>query len=488
MKKLAAWFVGLLVLLCGAAALANTSIVMHVVNCKEYVSLREAPDSKSKRLKKVYLGEWVIECSEAENGYIQCTYDNNTGYIMSQYLETTAYDIFTDIMPNQMVINCSDWVSMVDSPYKGAPRVTRVPLGAIVRSCIGENSDFIFCQYKNYYGFIERTYLKKANYSAGTPSQKVIDAGRSFPALPDTMTVYNCDQWVSLREKASASATRLARVPLGARVTGCVYSGYEWVYCKYGGMWGYIQAAYLYGASSPATQVPVTIPPMTAAPVWITPTPAPSYAQRSFDSLPALPAYSDFTATGANILDVTTLSGLNVIVQYTDNDGKERIMAACYDALKNCLWSTRNESELPLVEGRLTWAMMGGTATDPQLILFVAGKGLYSYSIKPYMEVRWMLQRFMTPLMTSATTNATAMDGTVYIACDNVLYAIAPEGTVRFMARHEHQNIHWPAEIDIGVNTVTVCYDSGETDDDLYDTVTFDLEGNELYVSTRKMF
>ena len=498
MKKLVGLFIGLLLLLVSTAALAYTTPVMRVVNCKEYVSLREQPDSKSKRLKKVHLGEFVIECFDAENGFTLCTFDDRTGYIQSQYLATTSYYITDDIMMNQMVINCSESVQMYGSADKSSYKVTKVPLGAIVTGCVGTGGDYIYCEYKNKSGYINKSNLKKANYSAGTPDSKVIASGAAYPALPDSMEVINCTDWVSLREKARASATRLAKVPLGASVTGCVQVADEWVYCKYGGMWGYVQIAYLKNNSYQTPYIPPTVvqpvtakPTITVAPITnrqtgttIAPiTNRQTGTQRSFDTLPAMPSYADFTATGANILNYTSLEGINVLVQYTDQD-KERIMAVCYDSAQNYLWSVRNECSYPLIEGRLTWAMIGGKITDPQLIIYVADKGLFSYSVKQYLEVRWMIRRTEVPEMNSATCNNVATDGTLYIASDNTLYCISEDGRLLWSATHNHQNIQWPSDIVINKSTVEVCYDSNASFD-LYDTIVYDLQGNELYTATR---
>lgn len=62
---------------------------MRVVNCKEYVSLREKRSISSKRLAKVPLGALVLAYPEygAENGFIQCVYHDEYGYILAEYLE-----------------------------------------------------------------------------------------------------------------------------------------------------------------------------------------------------------------------------------------------------------------------------------------------------------------------------------------------------------------------------------------------------------------
>lgn len=58
------------------------------------------------------------------------------------------------------------------------------------------------------------------------------------------MRVVNCEDWVSLRSYASTSASRVAKVPLGADVRAYIYND-DFHYCYYNGDWGYILCDYL---------------------------------------------------------------------------------------------------------------------------------------------------------------------------------------------------------------------------------------------------
>lgn len=62
---------------------------MRIANCKEYVSLREKRAASSKRLAKVPLGALVLAFPEAgeEDGFIQCVYRDEYGYIQAKYLQ-----------------------------------------------------------------------------------------------------------------------------------------------------------------------------------------------------------------------------------------------------------------------------------------------------------------------------------------------------------------------------------------------------------------
>ena len=66
---------------------AKTSDMMRVVNCNEWVSLRERPDQESARLIKVPLNETVYHCSDYNEQFVRCEYKGMQGYILKKYLE-----------------------------------------------------------------------------------------------------------------------------------------------------------------------------------------------------------------------------------------------------------------------------------------------------------------------------------------------------------------------------------------------------------------
>ena len=60
---------------------------MRVVNCKQWVSLREKPAQNSARLAVVPLGAEVTDCVKSVKGFIYCQYEGEFGYILMKYLE-----------------------------------------------------------------------------------------------------------------------------------------------------------------------------------------------------------------------------------------------------------------------------------------------------------------------------------------------------------------------------------------------------------------
>ena len=179
MKKLLCATLCLLMALSVLPALADSvSEVMQVVNCNEYVSLRKTPDTSADRLAKVHLGEFVTNCAEASNGFVYCTWDGKTGYILAKYLKTTPWSTSNEkIIPNQMVYNCSEYVSLRQYPDTNSTRLQKVPLNAIVTGCIRYNEQFVWCTYRKDSGYILAKYLKKANYNVKTTPTPMLVSG-----------------------------------------------------------------------------------------------------------------------------------------------------------------------------------------------------------------------------------------------------------------------------------------------------------------------
>lgn len=57
--------------------------------------------------------------------------------------------------------------------------------------------------------------------------------------------IVNCNEWVSLREHADSTSLRLAKVPLGAKVTHCYDTIFDFMLCEYNGELGFIKKQYL---------------------------------------------------------------------------------------------------------------------------------------------------------------------------------------------------------------------------------------------------
>lgn len=89
MKRLAALFLLLCMVLAALPASADDEYIgrMEVVNCNEWVSLRQRPSTSAKRLVEVSLGAIVDNCQRIDDEWIYVEYDGYSGYILTKYLE-----------------------------------------------------------------------------------------------------------------------------------------------------------------------------------------------------------------------------------------------------------------------------------------------------------------------------------------------------------------------------------------------------------------
>ncbi|MCI6004612.1 MAG: hypothetical protein SOY73_07035 [Blautia sp.] len=73
----------------------NLLTIMKVVNCNEWVSLREYPDVNSNRLIKIPLGALVHNCVRYSDEFVFGEYNGLYGYVLSDYLEYFSDEIYS---------------------------------------------------------------------------------------------------------------------------------------------------------------------------------------------------------------------------------------------------------------------------------------------------------------------------------------------------------------------------------------------------------
>lgn len=442
--------------------------VMCVVNCKEWVSLREKPDTSSKRLKKVHLGELVSDCIEAKDGFIYCEFDGKYGYIKSDYLYPTEFTLSDGILKNQMVVKCEEWVSLRKEPNTSSERLKKVPLGAIVTRCVTWNGNYVYCEYKGARGYIQTKYLKDADYTATpTPTVKptvtpTATPVMTYPSINGSMVVVNCLEWVSLRAMPSSNSAQLKQVPLNAVVENCVQVNDKYIFCSYEGAYGYININYLeeYTGLSP----------------------------EGFADLPDLPAFDELLAAGENVLAWSDGKHL-VLAQRAYAEDHEELLAVCYSPELKPLWAYACQSE-GIAQLTGTNAMMGGTAEDPQLITYVTGRGLVAISVnEPAASVAWEITEGDVTAMSGSTVSAVDTNGNLYLcgSFDDAPMCIDAEGSILWEAENEDPDIYWPYRINIRENTIEVFYDSyHETEELLCYVITYSkINGSRISVETR---
>ena len=494
MKRFLCGLICLTLLLSAVPALAvGVTDVMIVANCSEWVSLRESPDTASKRLKTVRLGEFVTDCTMATNGFVHCCYEGVWGYILFQYLQPTNYSSAEGFVGNQMVVNCKDWVSMRESPDNTSKRVAQVPLGTVVTGCLAYYAgDFIYCRYNGREGYISSTYLRSAYYDALKKNEKVVsDAAGKYPAIVGQMQVVNCKEWVSLRVRASDASSRITKVSLGEYVDNCVQVSDQFVYCRYKTLWGYIQIQYLQGRQ--ATVAPTVTPVVTPTMVPVvtpyipgfTPTPVPGGNDGEVESIFAWmdrPSYNLLSQLGTGVVDYTAENDYTILVRRAYGQ-REELVAVCYDPDLRPLWQTGVMAGSEMGNELQTAAFVAGTSGAPQIVLYEVEEGFTAYGVGPWTGVLWQTPNTVAQAGGSICA-ITDEDGRIYVAFEGKLLSLSPAGAVLWRMEYPDERIARPFEINIRNGYLEVYYDTDVEHANLCWRATYSRNGQLLMLSS----
>ena len=196
-----------------------------VVNCDNWVTLRRSASTSAASVAKVPLGA-TVEVYAYNSQFAECYYLGMHGYILTAYLSGGD----DDYMGEMYVVNCNEFVTLRKHPSTSAASVTKVAKGQKVDAYY-YNSTFARCTYRGMEGYILLEYLSSSPAS-------------TRGSYMGTMTVTNCDSWVTLRSAPSTKAGTVTRVPRGDTVEAYRYDG-QFAECYYSGLHGYILLKYL---------------------------------------------------------------------------------------------------------------------------------------------------------------------------------------------------------------------------------------------------
>ena len=160
----------LICLLFTAAALAqgNAGSVMRVVNCQEWVSLRERPDARSQCLVEVPLGALVENCRKENKTFYYGEFRGMSGYIMTQYLETAA-DVLSD--PSEMMIIGGQWAPMYADTTENATLLQWMAPGERLKDAREPVDGFIYGSCRGVKGYVA-AHLAAPAENAGDEASK----------------------------------------------------------------------------------------------------------------------------------------------------------------------------------------------------------------------------------------------------------------------------------------------------------------------------
>ena len=153
MKKIIALLVLFSVLLLALPSQAETYYLgaMEVVNCDEWVSLREEPSTSSKRLAKVSLGATVHSCQAVDEEWIYAEFDGHAGYILAEYLQSC--EGVTHF--SAMLITNGEEDAVFYADMGGEMPIGTIPMNTVVRNCQEMLSGLTYVEYNGLCGFVD---------------------------------------------------------------------------------------------------------------------------------------------------------------------------------------------------------------------------------------------------------------------------------------------------------------------------------------------
>ena len=210
---------------------------MEVVNCQSWTSLRSYPDSSAPRLMKVPAGAVVYNCYYQDERFTYCEYNGVGGYILNNNLSFiygyVGYEYSEDdYIGNCQIVNCQSYASLRDYPSTSANLLVRVPLGDIVTNVFYQDERFSYCIYNGVEGYILNNNLSWISGGSNASAYDETWIGDAY--------IVNCLTYASLRELPDTSSYRLAKVPLGSKVTDCYYVNDRFACVTWNGYVGYI--------------------------------------------------------------------------------------------------------------------------------------------------------------------------------------------------------------------------------------------------------
>ena len=282
----------------------------------------------------------------------------------------------------------------------------------------------------------------------------------ALPACAEgAMRVVNCEEWVSLRSQPSRSAERIAQIPLGETVTGCVPRDDEFTYCEYKGLSGYVLSSYLAPVTDRVTEDGI------------------GFTLFSLNDILALnEPFLDGEAGGYRV--VASRCG----VSNEDGTGGEYLRVGCFlDGAPVWGYATHKDG-VGQYDG--LHAFLSGTQDEPYVGIHNVSIGLLAVSPRDG-ESLFSLPASEVPLGCIACC-ATGADGTLYTAGADGPgpLAISAEGKLLWTGDLDDPDIYWPYDMQVRGDGLLVHYDSPAENG--HPVVLFGFDGSVQWVSSEE--
>ena len=155
-------FVLMLMCLMGCACAESEWTQATVVNCEEWVSLREYASTSAERLVQVPLGA-EVQARVYNEEFAECMYQDLHGYILLDYLTLPRPEPEAVGTQGTLVPNVSEYLSLRSSPSEGASVIERVYPG-MPMELLGWSGEFAYVRVagSGQVGYVHSGYVRDA--------------------------------------------------------------------------------------------------------------------------------------------------------------------------------------------------------------------------------------------------------------------------------------------------------------------------------------
>ena len=203
-----------------------------IVNCKEWVNVREEASSKSRLLGKANKGETYTVLGKSGD-WVKIDFDGEDGYVYKSYIRVKGTPVDTPVEgKTAKIVNCKKMVNVRSEASSNSRLLGTAKKGETFK-VLATAGDWVKIVYQeDKAGYVFSTYVK------------ITDEGGEEPTEGKVGKIVNCRKMANVRAKATSNSKLLGTVKKGETYKVLGKSG-DWVKIAYHGKEGYVFKRYI---------------------------------------------------------------------------------------------------------------------------------------------------------------------------------------------------------------------------------------------------
>ena len=220
----------------------------YIVNCKNYVNVREKASSSSTILGTLKLGAEVSVVSVGDR-WTKIAYKDGDAYVYSKYL-SAAKPVDPASGKIATVVKAKNGVN-IRAKASSSSKILGVAYNGDTFKVLGTSGNWVKVEFDGISAFIHQKYAKLSKEGGGSSTPKPSSTAKPTPK-PTAIAgakgyIVKCKNYVNVREKADSSSKILGNLRRGEEVS-VISVGDKWVKIAYKDGTGYVYGEYVSSA------------------------------------------------------------------------------------------------------------------------------------------------------------------------------------------------------------------------------------------------